>query len=420
MNRAGILISVAAGAVASLSIPLPTGAALGNTNQACERHYGQTQSYTVPSFQANIDAQATVQCPVTSAPGPLVDGRPRQGTRTGYTPPQGSLPPDQEQPCGTLYARQPAVISWGAHGAEVDWLWPDGRADSHVNGDLPTAPSPADGLVPIDLAESVAGENHLFLWFKNDSATYGGAHGWQCQGGQWTFRDSCTYKGATFVSCVQVRVTGPLQSVSGRPPDPSPVIARRLAEMQKDVVGGSIGTSPSDPAHQFTVLPTCWWLNGVQRDQAFEIRIQDPTTDPSTGAPDGRAITYVYRVSVGLKDVHWDYGDGSSFDGDAGHPWTADTPDSCSNPHSYERTSVTGHRGAVACPAGYPHPSADDACYAVTAVETYAVSVAAYWFDGSQTHGPVDMGAMSPLTLRPNPPATFVRIQQIEGVPITR
>ena len=44
------------------------------------------------------------------------------------------------------------------------------------------------------------------------------------------------------------------------------------------------------------------------------------------------------------------------------------------------------------------------------------MTVTAYWFDGAGPHAPVDMGTMAPLVI--SPPPTYVRVQQIEGVPI--
>ncbi|GAC1329642.1 MAG: hypothetical protein NVSMB17_06170 [Candidatus Dormibacteria bacterium] len=369
---------------------------------------------------AEVSDTTVISCPTTTAAGPAVDGRPRQGSRSGYTPTYqaNDIPPPTEQPCRTLYAKQPAVIAYGRWGPELDWVRPDGVVDSHVNGDMPSAPTPSDSLVPLDYAVSVAGQNHLYVWYKNETATYGGAHGWQCQGGSWTFRDTCTYGGAAPVACAQTRVTGPLVSATGGPPDPAPMIKDQAASLREQVHAGTMGTSPNDPARHFAFLPSCFWLNGTQQGQTFELQVQDPTLDPATGSPDGRAITYVYRISVGLKNVHWDFGDGSSKDGSAGTPWNPASPNSCSNDHTYERISASGRPGATACPAGYPHTATDDQCYRVQATETYAVSVTAYWFDGAGPHAPVDMGSMAPLVIAP--PPTYVRVQQIEGVPVTR
>ncbi|MFN2462713.1 MAG: hypothetical protein ABR573_02275, partial [Candidatus Dormibacteria bacterium] len=314
-------------------------------------------------------------------------------------------------------AKQPASIIYGRFGPQLDWVDPDGSPQEHVNGDMASGQPDANGLIPVDYAVAVAGQNHLFVWYKNDGATYGGAHGFQCQGGQWRFRDVCSYMGSVPTACAQVRATGPLQSATGGPPDPAPLIKAQLASISGEVNGGTVGTSPSDPSRQYTFLPSCFWLTGSEKNKAFELRVQDPTVG-AAGTPDGRAITYVYRINVGLQNVHWDYGDGASREGVVGTPWSPAAPDACSNEHTYERISVRANPGTVACPAAYPHSSMDDACYEVRVRETYAVSVTAYWYDGAGPHAPVEMGTMSPLTL--TPPSTFVRIQQIEGVPTTR
>ncbi|HEV1997781.1 MAG TPA: hypothetical protein VGR61_06585 [Candidatus Dormibacteraeota bacterium] len=203
---------------------------------------------------------------------------------------------------------------------------------------------------------------------------------------------------------------GPQQAVRGIP-DPTLSLFDQNAKIRQEVAAGSIGMSPTDVARQFAFLPSCFWITGTNPSKTFELQLH-------ASAQGGRSITYVYRVSVGLQNVHWDYGDGTSYDGDIGHPWSPATPNDCTNAHTYERISRRGNPGAVGCPPSYPHPTADDGCYAVTATETYSVQVAAYWFDGANTHGPVDMGSFAPITVTPTQP-TYVRVLQIEGVPVT-
>ncbi|MGI8609625.1 MAG: hypothetical protein ACR2MY_10435 [Candidatus Dormibacteria bacterium] len=339
---------------------------------------------------------------------------PRQGPQTGPRPPHEAYqpPPLDSHPCETQYVDEQAAIVYGPNGATLRWLDPNGKVGEHVNGDQPTAPTPPNGLIPVDFAESVAGTNHLFLKLKNITATYGGANGWSCGGGEWFPSDNCTYRGGPVTSCVRTIFVGPMQPVTGQIPDPRPQLLAQQAKVRKDFAAGIVGTSPSDTARQFAFLPSCFWMTGVNKAESLELRMHEP-------ANGGRSITYVYRVTVGLQNVHWDYGDGASYDGDVGHPWTAAAPDDCTNPHTYERISRLGNPGAVACPANYPHPTADDGCYAVTATETYSVQVAAYWFDGATTHGPVDMGGFAPIVVTP-PQPTYVRVLQIEGVPVSR
>lgn len=179
--------------------------------------------------------------------------------------------------------------------------------------------------------------------------------------------------------------------------------------MKNTTHGGLVGTSPSDPTRQFVNLPSCFWINGVVPQTSFEVKIDAPPNG------DGRGLTYVYRVTVGLEKVRWDYGDGATWEGDAGTPY--DSSGTCSNPHAYSRISAIGNPGAVQCPAGYPHPSADDGCYQVTATETYSVSVVAYWSDNTPNRKPMD--SQGPFTVVPSAP-TFVRVLQIEGIPVSR
>jgi len=385
---------------------------------ACVVTNAPSQRLVAPSI-AEVSDVTTIGCPTTTAAGPAVDGRPRPGKQSGYRPAYqpNEVPPATEQPCQTLYSKQPATFAYTSNGLELQWLAPDGTPQSHVNGDMPSRPTPSDGLIALDFAASVAGQNHLFVWYRNDTATYGGAHGWQCQGGEWRYRDSCRVPQG-YTTCAQTRVTGPLTSITAGPPDPAPLIKDQMDSIHKFVAAGTMGTSPADPTHQYAFLPSCFWINGAKQGQTFELKIQDPTVDPATSAPDGRAITYVYRINVGLKNVHWDYGDGTSYNGVVGTPWTPAAPDACSNDHVYERVSTAGNPGVVPCPAGYPHTSTDDGCYQVQAQETYAVSVTAYWFDGAGPHAPVEMGTMAPLVI--TPPPTHVRVQQIEGIPVAR
>ena len=382
-----------------------------NGSHACVVQNVESQANTSPSL-ATVDALSQVACPRTTAPAPGVDST-SQGAQTGPRPfhqPSDPPPPDA-RPCETQYIDEAAAIVWGVYGPQLNWLMPDGTTESHVNGDMKTAPAPSNGLIPIDFAEAVAGTNHLVVRLRNEHATFGGANGWTCGGGSWALSDSCSYHGSATLSCARTVFVGPMQPVSGQIPDPRPQLLLQEQSLRKDVAAGLVGTSPTDLTRQFAFLPSCFWMTGVNRAENLELRVHAPATG-------GRSITYVYRVSVGLQNVHWDYGDGTGYDGDVGHPWSPAAPDDCTNAHTYERISRLGNPGAVACPASYPHPTADDGCYAVTATETYSVRVAAYWFDGANTHGPVDMGSFAPITVAP-PLPTYSRVLQIEGVPVT-
>jgi hypothetical protein len=384
----------------------------GPGQQACAVQNVEKQANTSPSL-ATVEASSQVACPRTTAPPPGVDTL-SQGPQTGPIPvhQQYDPPPRDATPCETQYIDEAATIVWGLYGPELHWLMPDGTTAKHVNGDMATAPAPTNGLIPVDLAESVAGTNHLVMRLRNDHATYGGANGWSCGGGFWVPSDSCTYNGGVTTSCARTVFVGPMQPISGQIPDPRPELLLQEQKLRTDVTAGLVGASPADVTRQFAFLPSCFWMTGASTAKNLELQIHAPATG-------GRNITYVYRVSVGLQDIHWDYGDGASYNGDVGHPWSSAAPDDCTNAHTYQRISRLGNPGAVACPASYPHPTADDGCYAVTATETYSVRVAAYWFDGANTHGPVDLGSFAPIRVGPALP-TYIRVLQIEGVPVTR
>jgi hypothetical protein len=324
---------------------------------------------------------------------------------------QYQVPPAQPQKCDPQYVDETAAIVYTKNGPTLTWLQPDGTVGEHVNGDMPTAPGPASGMIDLDHAMSVAGTNHMKVRLENATAQYGGPYGWSCQGGSWFPSDTCQPPGYPVTTCARLTFIGPQQSVTGGPPDPRPYLKDEEAQVKKEIAAGTVGTSPSDTTRQFVFIPSCFWMTGTNTGGSWELQLHDPTTE-------GRSITYIYRVTVGLQNVHWDYGDGTSYDGDVGHPWSAESPGDCTNPHTYERVSRLTNPGAVACPAGYPHPTPDDGCYAVNATQTYAVHVAAYWFDGSQPRGPVDLGSFAPITVTP-PQPTYVRALQIEGVPVT-
>ena len=397
-----------------LALPLATvnaGATWGDGSHACVVTNAESQFNVNPSL-AVVGASTAILCPRVTAPPPGAD-RAVPGTPHGPQPQHQTYepPPADSRPCDPQYVDEAAAVVWIGNQASIQWYTPDGKLDGHNDGDLATAAGPPSGLIPLDFATSVAGTNHLSVRLVNRQATYGGANGWSCKGGAWVPADSCTYQGVQVGGCARLRFIGPQQSVAGGPLDPTPFLLNQKELMKQKIAAGVVGTSPSDTTRQFTFVPSCFWMTGTNPGTSWELQLHDPTAD-------GRSIIYVYRVTVGLQNVHWDYGDGSSYDGDVGHPWTSGTPD-CTNAHTYERVSRLGNPGAVACPAGYPHPTADDGCYAVTATQTYAVHVAAYWFDGSQPRGPVDMGAFAPITVTP-PQPTYVRVLQIEGVPITR
>jgi hypothetical protein len=278
---------------------------------------------------------------------------------------------------------------------------------------MPSQEVPAGSLVSLHEIHSVTGLNTGLVRYVY-SGTFNGID-WECGGGAWDHVDkACFFGGAARrgTICVYVQPFGRVTGSTPGPPDPTPFIQPQLADLRKLVIAGRMGTSPQDTARHFVNLPSCWWLDGTQPHQAFELRIDDPPNLGPGGG--GRGLTYTYRIDIGLQRVRWEYGDGASWDGDAGYPYTGA---GCSNPHTYERISGLGKPGAVPCPAGYPRPTADDGCYVVQATETYSASITASWFDGARDHV-VPMGDMAPFTITPAP--THIRVLQIQGVPVAR
>ena len=380
-----------------------------STRPPCIPSYAASQSYKGVSV-ARVSALSQVGCPRLTAPGsPNVDYPPAAVAAGQRQHQPTELPPPTPTSCGYRMVVEPVAVVAAPNGKIAQWNLPEGGTDHANEFDMASTPPPASGLQPPQYAVAIIGQFPLFARLESNDTTYGGDHGWQCKGGTWKYRDHCTdFSAPSLQACLFV---GPPASVTAPPssvPDPQPFIQAELASIRGMVDAGHQGTSPSDPTRQFVNLPSCWWLTGTQGSQAFDLQIQTPP-DAS-----GRSMTYVYRIEVGLQDVHWDYGDGATYNGDAGHPYS---DGSCSNPHTYERVSRVGSPGATGCPGGYPRPTSDDGCYRVQATETYAATITAYWWDGVRTGGPLDMGAMAPIVLQP--PPTFVRVLQIEGVPVT-
>ncbi len=384
---------------------------------ACQGAGQTTQTQDLQPHAHTVDARATVRCPVGKADG-AIDPRAfgqtytRPRWRVGSTAPEAP-PPAKDTPClfSNAYASGVSLDPPGPN-RMAHWTPPDPTMQSSAGvTDGSSLPAPSDGLIISENLSRVAGQFRFKIHYDYQG-TYNGTD-WECRGqyvhspGSPCWDDG---RAGPVLWCVAVEPVGIIAPALANPPDPTtvPEIRAQLAEMSKTTNGGRIGTSPADPTRQFVALPSCWWINGLAPQTAFEVTIDAPPN------ADGRGLTYVYRVTVGLEKVHWDYGDGSSWDGNAGSPY--DSNGTCTNPHTYTRVSAIGNHGAVPCPAGYPHPSADDGCYQVQASETYSVSVTAYWNDNSGDYRGHPMAAQAPFTI----PATdvFVRALQIEGIPV--
>jgi hypothetical protein len=280
--------------------------------------------------------------------------------------------------------------------------------------DGPSLPPPYYGMIIPETMSRVAGQFRFWLRYRYDGK-YTGTD-WECRG-KYSYADTGVpcwgdNRAGPVAWCIAAEPVGPVPPALSRPPDPTgvPSIQAKLAEIRNSTDGGVMGTSPTDPTRQFVNLPSCFWINGAPPPTVFEVSIDAPPNS------EGRGLTYVYRVTVGLQTVHWDNGDGTGWDGDAGAPY--DSSGTCTNPHTYSRISAIGNPGAMSCPAAYPHPSPDDGCYKVTATETYAVSVIAYWNDNGPQTQSQDMGSQAPFTVTPHGDK-FVRVLQIEGIPVS-
>ena len=363
-----------------------------------------------------MQANAAVLCPTPKADGP-VDPKAFKRTTTYPHRSGGATPPAADTKCRFANAYVTGV-SLSAAGPNRQALWtpPDPTMPSSAPvADGPSLPPPYYGMIIPETMSRVAGQFKFWLRYQY-VGKYNGTD-WECRG-SYSYADTGVpcwgdNRSGPVAWCILAEPAGQVPPALTQPPDPTrvPAIQAKLAEMQHTTDGGVMGTSPADRTRQFVNLPSCFWIDGAPPPTAFEVSIDAPPNS------DGRGLTYVYRVNVGLETVHWDYGDGTSWDGDAGAPF--DASGTCTNPHTYTRISAIGNPVAGPCPAAYPHPSADDGCYQVKASETYSVSVTAYWNDNGPRPQTQDMGAQAPFTVTPRDD-TLVRVLQIEGIPISR
>lgn len=384
---------------------------------ACQSASQTTQSADLSPHAHIVAASAAVKCPVGKADG-AIDPKAFGTTSTrarwrAGSPPPAYAPPAANTPCKfddafiTGVSLDPPGPNRMAH-----WTSPDpSLPNSAAVKDGSSLPPPPYGQIIAENMSRVAGQFRFTIHYVYEG-TYNGVD-WECHGSyKYAPGSPCWDDGryGPVLWCVNVDPVGTIAPFLANPPDPMsvPEIKNRLADIKNRTDAGEVGTSPADPTRQFVNLPSCFWVNGVQPQTTFEVTIDGPPNS------EGRGLTYVYRVTVGLQGVHWDYGDGATWDGDAGRPY--DSSGTCTNPHTYSKVSAIGNPGAVPCPAGYPHPSSDDGCYHVQASERYSVSAVAYWNDNSGDYRGHPMGAQVPFTI----PAvdTHVRVLQIEGIPI--
>ena len=324
-----------------------------------------------------------------------------------------------------------------------DWVEPSGTTDTYHPGqvislDRPTIlPTPAPGIVDLSDALGVAGQSHVWIVYKGVNFIWmlDLAHGtnmscvaspipgsyWadkyhgQCPSGQFP---TGPHQSGFWIPCLYTVPATVLPS--GPPPDPSVVPAvGPLVQTQVQALtrGGAIASAPANKA--YVNAPACFWLNGADTTTTtVEMRMDDPADDG-----EGRHIVYTYRLNIGYAGTTWNYGDGTTVEGDGGQPWSSAQPDSCSNPHSYKRISTMDAPGAVACPAGYQHASRDDGCYLITAVSHYTVSGDVFWWDSNgPEHQPINLAALRRFDLPgPGQPPNQLAVQvfQIEGIPVS-
>ena len=417
--RRGRLLAVCV-AIATLSVGVTAttvNAAFGGlATYVCHGGVNTTQNPQGPHTQT-LSSSGEVHCPPPKADG-VVDPGASQRTTTGPhwtpgAPPPRPTFPDNGAPCSYPFTSGVTLDAPGPT-RQAHWTLPDTGAPTSVAlEDGASLPPPPAGLIVPTRAARVAGDLALYMRYTY-TGTYDGTS-WECHG-QWKEKDAgnpCwgdeTY--GPVGHCFYTEPIGVVAAVLPAPPAPATLkpVVDGLGSANKTVTAGQVASSPADLTRQYVNLPSCWWLTQVVPSESYVVYVDGP---PNAS---GRALTYVYKVTAGLRSVHWDYGDGTTFDGTAGTPYG---PGSCSNPHTYTRVSTSGSPGAVPCPATYPHPSTDDACYTVQASETYSVSVTAYWDDNNPNRTePWPTWELQPFTITTAPAA--VRVLQVEGIPVT-
>ncbi|MDQ6747503.1 MAG: hypothetical protein M3010_05280 [Candidatus Dormibacteraeota bacterium] len=285
----------------------------------------------------------------------------------------------------------------------------------------------------IQRISGVTGLNAAYIRFVNTGSHYSISKQ-QCAGGSWDLQ--------TANSCTDGASPG-LPGLTGdpstfeysnlcmyvvadtvRPVGPGPVMPARIKPyLDANAVKaykrpGTIASAPNRVA--YVNNDACWWIEGADTaTKSYGFSLEGPED------ANGRSLIYEYRLTLAPAGVVWHFSsDADQLSGDAGQPWSAATPGACSNARTYDTISTLDHPSAVPCPAGYPHPTADDGCYRVWAEEKFAATLEVFWYDSDGTsHAVKDITNQvpelaQPIVLKPDP--VYVRVLQIEGVPVAR
>lgn len=288
------------------------------------------------------------------------------------------------------------------------------QVTSHTNsgtGWTSTASAPA--CPPSTIYEPVGGSPGVYGWTDPGGGTHL-AHGTPPSPGGWSLAEywvdaeytrtmtaapGCQPGPWLFTGFLASPITFPTPTTNT--PGVTPAIKALEAEVEKNLVGGSVMTAPATNA--LVQLATFAWVVGSNIPSSLVKSATDTYTPPGVG---GRKEVLTVAVAVERIGVTWNWGDGqitqAESPGAMGQPYPDDNIS-----HTYTDVSVHGEH-----PSPYPVVNAQGGI-PISAAEELQISSWAIWVDATGRHQ-VELGSF-PLAIPVQP--HWVRVGQIEGVP---
>lgn len=355
-----------------------------------------------------------------SGPGSNIPGLGTPVVGTGDRVARFQMPPTSLVPGSGSRADLDQVINW-LNGVM-------GGPGTPVLGDAIAVPDHASILSQaeqsIQRVSGVTGLNSAYIRFANRGSKYSVAQR-SCINGYWDLLNpaSCAGSGAPALTpgsaeyfyastCMYIE-KHPVRPVGNGANMPGRISQFMDASALKSYThAGTVHSAPNQTS--YVNSDSCWWIEGADTTtKAYTFTIDGPVD------ANGRSISYVYKLTLQPTGVTWQYSSAAANSKPGGFGQGASQ---CGSTNAYDTVSTLDHTDAVPCPAGYPHPTADDGCYRVSATEHYAGTLDAYWYDsdGSHHRDITDRvpALAAPIDLTPDP--VYVRVLQIQGIPITR
>lgn len=211
-----------------------------------------------------------------------------------------------------------------------------------------------------------------------------------CQPGPWLF--------AGFIGSP---VTFPAPTTST--PGVGPAVKALEAEVQQNLVGGSVMTAPA--LNGLVNLPEFAWVTGSNIPASLVKTTTDTYTPPGVG---GRVEVLTVAVALERSGVAWSWGDGQTTQ--------ADGPDAMGSPYPAASISHTYHLVSVPAKPGAPSPYKvfnGEGEIPLSATQDLQVTAWAVWRDASGRHQR-ELGSF-PLAIPVQP--HWINVLQVEGVP---